>query len=115
MNPAYLALANHLWQSTLFAVIVGVLTLLLRKNRARLRHWVWFAASCKFLVPFSVLVSLGGQVHWWTAPHVFQSNLSVVIDEVSQPFAAPAASLAPVTAALGSALRGCVLAPAAGV
>jgi uncharacterized protein (TIGR03435 family) len=104
MNPAYLALANHVWQSTLFAVIVGVLTLLLRKNRARLRHWVWFVASCKFLVPFSVLVSLGGHLHWRTAPQVFQSNLSDLVNEVSQPFAAPVTtSFAPVTAPLGAA------------
>src|SRR5690349_13418775 len=102
MTSAYLTLANHVWQSTLFAVIVGVLTLLLRKNRARLRHWVWFAASCKFLVPFSVLVSLGGQVHWRAAPQAFQSNLSVVIDEVSQPLAAPVAYLVPATASLGA-------------
>ncbi len=51
MNPAYVAFANHLWQSTLFAAIAGVLTLLLRNNRARLRHWVWLTASWKFLVP----------------------------------------------------------------
>jgi bla regulator protein blaR1 len=100
VNPAYLSpLANHLWQSTLFAAIAGMLTLLLRKNRARARHWVWLAASWKFLVPFSLLISVGSQMHWRTAPQAMQLNLSVVIDEVSRPFTAPAASLAPMTAA----------------
>ena len=30
-------LANHLWQSTLFAVAVGLLTLTCRKNHASMR------------------------------------------------------------------------------
>ncbi len=41
-------LENHLWQSTLFAVLAGLLTLALRGNRARVRHAVWLAASLKF-------------------------------------------------------------------
>jgi hypothetical protein len=44
------ALFNHLWQSTLFAVAVGLLSLLVCRNRARLRHGLWLAASVKFLV-----------------------------------------------------------------
>ena len=54
--------ANHLWQSTLFALAAGLLTLMLRKNRAAIRHGVWLAASVKFLVPFSLLISLGQSV-----------------------------------------------------
>jgi bla regulator protein blaR1 len=50
---------NHLWQSTLFALCAGMLTLALRKNRASVRYWLWLAASLKFLVPFSLLVALG--------------------------------------------------------
>ena len=69
MNPAYLpSFANHLWQSTLFAGIAGVLTLALGDNRAHVRHWVWLAASWKFLIPFGVLISLGGHIQWRTAP-----------------------------------------------
>ena len=49
-------IANHLWQSTLFAGLVGVLALTLRTNRARLRYALWMAASLKFLVPFSLLI-----------------------------------------------------------
>ncbi len=56
------AVGNHLWQSTLFAVAAGLLTLALRKNHARARYWLWLAASLKFLVPFS-LSDQPGQPH----------------------------------------------------
>ena len=39
------ALINHLWQSTLFALGAGLLTLALRRNGARFRYGLWFAAS----------------------------------------------------------------------
>jgi bla regulator protein blaR1 len=53
------AIVNHLWQSTLFAFTVGLLTLVLRKNQARVRYWLWLTASCKFLIPFSLIVNIG--------------------------------------------------------
>jgi hypothetical protein len=31
------ALTNHLWQSTLFAVVAGLLTVAFRQNRANVR------------------------------------------------------------------------------
>jgi hypothetical protein len=34
----FLAIANHLWQSTVSAGIAGLLTLLLRNNRAHARY-----------------------------------------------------------------------------
>jgi TonB family protein len=55
-------IANHLWQSTLFAAAIGVLTLLLRNDGAHVRYWLWWAASLKFLVPFSLLTMLGEAV-----------------------------------------------------
>ena len=55
-------LVTHLWQSTLFVGAAWLLTLALRKNRAHVRHWVWFASSAKFLLPFSVLAELGSLV-----------------------------------------------------
>jgi bla regulator protein BlaR1 len=67
------SVTNHLWQSTLFAAVAGLLTLVLRKNRASARHWIWLAASVKFLVPFSLLVTLGSYVEapaWSAAPTV---------------------------------------------
>jgi bla regulator protein BlaR1 len=95
MNPAYLRpVADHLWQSTVFAGVVGLLTLALRRNSARTRHWMWLIASCKFLIPLSVLMALGGQLAWRTAPPSTHPGLSAVIQEVSQPFTS-AAVLAP--------------------
>jgi len=52
-------LLDHLWQSTLFAAAAGLVVLLLQDNAARVRFWVWFAASVKFLVPFAALAGLG--------------------------------------------------------
>jgi bla regulator protein BlaR1 len=80
-------LANHLWQSTLFAFAAGLLTLALRSNRARVRYWLWLAASVKFLIPFALFVALAGQIHWPAAKRTRPSNIVVVMDEVSQPFA----------------------------
>ncbi|HWF07819.1 MAG TPA: M56 family metallopeptidase [Bryobacteraceae bacterium] len=58
--PAWLhSVADHLWQSTLFAVAAAVVALMLRKNSAHVRYWLWFSASVKFLAPFSVLVAAG--------------------------------------------------------
>jgi hypothetical protein len=54
-----LGLLDHLWQSTLFAGGIGILTLFFRRNGAAVRFWLWFAASLKFLLPFAGLVALG--------------------------------------------------------
>jgi bla regulator protein BlaR1 len=53
------ALIDHLWQSTLFCAAVWSLTLMLRTNRAALRHSLWMLASLKFLLPFAALYALG--------------------------------------------------------
>jgi len=88
MIPVYItsALANHLWQSTVFAGIAGLLALALRHNHARTRHWLWLIASVKFLVPFSLLAAVGGQLGWLTASRVTRSALPVVVEQISQPF-----------------------------
>jgi beta-lactamase regulating signal transducer with metallopeptidase domain len=52
-------LLDHLWQSTLFAGGAWLMTLWLRRNPARLRFRLWFAASVKFLMPFAALSALG--------------------------------------------------------
>jgi hypothetical protein len=65
-------LANHLWQSTMFAAVAGLLTLALRKNRAQMRYWLWLSASVKFLIPFPCwstwVAILAGILH----PHLCQ-------------------------------------------
>ena len=75
MIPDYLStLANHLWQSTVFAAAAGFLTLAFRKHRAGVRYGLWLAASVKFLIPFSLLVALGAQFGWRTAPAIAHSR-----------------------------------------
>ena len=78
-------LANHLWQSTVFALAAGLLTLVFRRNRAQARYAIWLAASVKFLIPFALLVSAGTHLQWSpssaTAP-----RLSIAMEEISQPF-----------------------------
>jgi beta-lactamase regulating signal transducer with metallopeptidase domain len=56
------AVINHLWQSTLFAGGVGILTLMFRSNGASVRFGLWFSASLKFLVPFALLTALGSHI-----------------------------------------------------
>lgn len=93
MIPSYLSpLANHLWQSTLFAAVAGLFALALKKNRAQVRHGLWLAASVKFLIPFSLLVSIGGHFGWPAAPSTTQPGVSVLpilMEQISQPFALP--------------------------
>jgi uncharacterized protein (TIGR03435 family) len=81
------SIGNHLWQSTLFAAAAGLLTLMLRKNHARARYWLWLAASLKFLVPFSLLTGLGSRLAWSRGAATTQGALSFVIEQVSRPFA----------------------------
>ena len=65
MMPAYVShLGNHLWQSTLFAAAVAAFTFLLKKNRAHVRYWLWFSASLKFAIPFSLLIALGSHLNF---------------------------------------------------
>ena len=60
MNPDFASvLLRHLEQSTVVAVAAWLLTAALRRNRAAVRHGVWFAASMKFLLPLDPLIRVG--------------------------------------------------------
>jgi bla regulator protein BlaR1 len=86
-------LANHLWQSTVFVAAIGLLTLLLGRNRARVRYGVWFAASVKFLIPFSALIALGSAIPLPNhSTPVLQPSLVSAVHAVDQPFSAWAVS-----------------------
>jgi bla regulator protein blaR1 len=80
------AIANHLWQSTLFAALAAILTLALKKNQARIRHSLWLAASLKFLVPFSLLMSLGRRLASPRFSLSGRSGLFSAVEGFSQPF-----------------------------
>ena len=76
---------NHLWQSTVFAAAIALLTLAFRRNRAHVRYWLWLVASVKFLLPFGALLWLGTQIE--VIP-IEQSGQAIVgvLDNVAQPF-----------------------------
>lgn len=78
---------NHLWQSTLFTVAVGLLTIAFRKNRATVRYWLWFSASFKFFVPFALLMSLGSHLGWApAADKISTEGVSFTVVQIAQPF-----------------------------
>jgi beta-lactamase regulating signal transducer with metallopeptidase domain/cytochrome c-type biogenesis protein CcmH/NrfG len=82
-------MTNHLWQSTLFAVAIALLTIAFRENRAQVRYWLWFSASVKFFVPFTLLIALGSRLN--AIPFVSQivsPSISIAIDQFAQPFTA---------------------------
>jgi beta-lactamase regulating signal transducer with metallopeptidase domain len=84
-------LMTHLWQSTLFAVAAGFLTLAFRKNRAKVRFWLWLSASLKFFIPFALLMNPGTHVKWTPAAHQIAAQIatpavSFAVEYVAQPF-----------------------------
>ena len=80
---------SHLWQSTLFAALVALLTLALRKNHARWRYRLWLAASLKFLIPFALLVGLGSQFGRMLPHLARQPRLTVLMSGSGETFITP--------------------------
>ena len=97
-------LLDHLWQSTMVAALAALLTLALRNNGARIRFWLWFAASLKFLLPFAALAALGEALARFapvtlTAPPRLLATLPA-----AERFSAPAAILTPQVESAGLTL-----------
>lgn len=76
---------DHLWQSSLFTAGAGFLTLMLRRNSANARFWLWFSASVKFLLPFAILTTLGSHLLIPIAPRQHAPTL-MLMQPVAQPF-----------------------------
>ena len=81
------ALLDHIWQSTVFAAGAALLILGLRNCAARVRYQVLFAASVKFLIPFSFLVYLGSAMAPSLPPSVPVAGLKLV-QKTALPFTA---------------------------
>lgn len=86
-------LTNHVWQSTLFAVLIALMALAFRQNRAQVRYGLWLSASCKFLVPLSLLMSLGSRFEWIpvTPKAVTATSVQFTLMQISQPFSSVSA------------------------
>lgn len=84
-NAILPALADHLWQSTLFAIVAALLAIMLRKYSARVRYIVWLAASLKFLIPFSLLIAIGSRLSFVQSSAGTNSEISFV-EEFGRPF-----------------------------
>lgn len=84
-------MVDHLWQSTLFAAAVWVAACALRRNSAAVRYRLWMAASLKFVVPFSALVSIGSRFASPRAPTAAAASWPLVVEEVFSPQASAAA------------------------
>jgi bla regulator protein blaR1 len=81
------AAGDHLWQSTAFVAACGVLSVFLRKSHARVRYGLWLAASVKFLIPFSLLISVGSRWAWAPSSAAkSQVQFYSAINQVSRPF-----------------------------
>jgi uncharacterized protein (TIGR03435 family) len=78
-------MTSHLWQSTVFALAGGVFTLLLRKNRAEVRYWIWLSASLKFFIPLSILIGLGSRVHWTHSAPIATPTVTQAIEQIVEP------------------------------
>jgi uncharacterized protein (TIGR03435 family) len=95
-------LINHLWQSSWFALLAGLLALALHRNPPKVRYWVWLSASLKFLAPFALLMSIGSVVPS-TAKHPASDAapvLSNTLLEITQPVSPAPKSTVPVHAPL---------------
>jgi bla regulator protein BlaR1 len=92
-------IANHLWQSTLTAMALAALAATLRAHGAHIRYWIWWAASAKFLVPFSLLTALGGAFAPASVPVYVFGAWSEALGRLARPVR-ETASWTPVTEAL---------------
>jgi bla regulator protein blaR1 len=79
-------IVNHLWQSTLIALAVAALATTLRGDGAHVRYWLWWAASVKFLLPFSLLTAFGRALQEPGAPLIELAGWPAALGVLAEPF-----------------------------
>jgi beta-lactamase regulating signal transducer with metallopeptidase domain len=64
----WIEFANHLWQSTLFFLLIMGSIILLTRANAKARYFVWLIGSLKFALPLSMFAVMG---QWLNIRNVF--------------------------------------------
>ena len=83
--------ANHLWQATLFGVVVWIAAILLKQARARhnVSHIIWIMSFAKFLFPsiclFLIAKGLGLNISWPSGSNVIDTNNADVLLQIAEP------------------------------
>ena len=97
-------LVDHLWQSCCCCGVVWLFATMTRGDAAVVRLWLWRVAALKLLLPFSLLVALGGWLGF-PSPHPADPAPAALIRFFAHlaPLASPARSHAWTGVALWSA------------
>ncbi len=84
-NALLVEVMNHLWHSTMVVLIAWMLSLMLKRYQARIRYWVWMAASLKFLL----LAAMGERLHSAGILAITRTSLTGAVCRVEHPFSPP--------------------------
>jgi D-alanyl-D-alanine carboxypeptidase len=91
MTAVFAGLADHLWQSTAFLGAISLLAVVVRRQFALLRLWMWRLAALKFLLPFALLYRLGDWMGF-SVPYPDHGPPGKIVDALAalSPLASPA-------------------------
>lgn len=84
-------LGDHVWQSSVFCLVIWMCSALTRPHTAQIRLWLWRMAALKFLLPFALFWAIGGWIGF-PVPHAADPAPAALIGIFSQlePLASPA-------------------------
>jgi beta-lactamase regulating signal transducer with metallopeptidase domain len=77
---------DHIWQSTLFVAVAGLLTFFFSSNSAGVRYGIWLSASLKFLFPLALLTAGGTAISSLLPLQPAAPSVITTFDGVAQPF-----------------------------
>lgn len=80
------AVADHIWQSTLFVLVAALLAWALKNAPPRFRYGIWLAASVKFLIPIALLISAGGYFKLEGPAPIPAQAVAAAVTSMSHPF-----------------------------
>lgn len=92
---------NHIWQSTIFAGLVGAVVLLFRRKQAKIRHALWMVASAKFLVPFAFFVAAGSYMGHFSPGKTARGTVPNFVEAIGRPLTYSVTNLQSISKAAG--------------